>query len=119
MHSVNRAVRTGTAVESVLEEVFEAVWSRGLELPIQVRDQLCVSIRYGTMRAIFQLILENVCCEMTETSVGDPRLFGADPHPDLDPTLDPTLFFSVLKDAKNYFFSYNLPAGSLSLVLKI
>ena len=48
VHAVNRAVRTGTAVESVLEEVFQAVWSRGLELPIQVRDQLCVSIRYGT-----------------------------------------------------------------------
>ncbi len=48
VHAVNRAVRTGTAVENVLEEVFQAVWSRGLELPIQVRDQLCVSIRYGT-----------------------------------------------------------------------
>jgi hypothetical protein len=49
VHAVNRAVRTGTAVESVLEEVFQAVWSRGLELPIQVRDQLCVSIRYCTV----------------------------------------------------------------------
>jgi hypothetical protein len=61
------------------------------------------------MRAIFQLILENVCCEMTETSVGDPRLFGADPHPDLDPTPDPTPFLSVLKDAKNNFFLITYP----------
>jgi hypothetical protein len=42
----------------------------------------------------------------------------------LDPALtpDPTPFSSDLKDAINYFFIffiYNLPAGTLSLVLKI
>jgi hypothetical protein len=45
-------------------------------------------------------------------------------HPAPDPTLDPTPFFSDFKDAKkkNFiffnFFSYNLPAGTLSSVLK-
>jgi hypothetical protein len=39
--------------------------------------------------------------------------FGADPYP--APTPDPTPFFSDgdLKDAKKYFFSYNLSAGTL------
>jgi hypothetical protein len=40
---------------------------------------------------------------------------------DPDPTPDPTPFFNDFKDAKNknsYFFSYNLPAGTLSSVLK-
>jgi hypothetical protein len=43
--------------------------------------------------------------------------------PDPTPTPDPTPFFSNIKDAKYYFFlrifSYNLPAGTLSSVLKI
>ncbi len=53
-----------------------------------------------------------------KTSVGDTWHFGADP----DPTLDTTTFFSDFKDAKkiffSYYFSFNLPAGSLSSVLK-
>jgi hypothetical protein len=40
-----------------------------------------------------------------------------------DPAPDPIPFFSDCKDGKNYFFrifiSYNLPAGTLSSVLKI
>jgi hypothetical protein len=56
------------------------------------------------------------------TDVGDPGLFGADSDPrlrsDPDPTPDPTPFFSDFKDAKKIiffiFFSYNLPAGTLS-----
>ncbi len=40
-----------------------------------------------------------------------------------DPTLDPTPFFSDFKDANKFFFliffSLNLPAGTLSSVLKI
>ncbi len=52
-------------------------------------------------------------------NVGDPWHFGADS----DPTPDPTPFFSDYKDAKKIFlfifFSYNLPAGTLSSVLKI
>jgi hypothetical protein len=40
--------------------------------------------------------------------------------PDLDPTQNLTPFFSDLKDAKIIlFFSYHLPAGTLSSVLKI
>jgi hypothetical protein len=53
--------------------------------------------------------------------------------PDLDPDLDaapdptpgPTLFFSDFKDAKKnilfliFFFEFNLPTGTLSLVLEI
>jgi hypothetical protein len=41
--------------------------------------------------------------------------------PDRDPTLDPTPFFSDLKDAKflYIFFSYNLPAGTFSSIIKI
>jgi hypothetical protein len=39
--------------------------------------------------------------------------------PGLDPAPDPTPFFSDLKDAKNIIFYYNLPAGTLSSVLKI
>jgi hypothetical protein len=44
-----------------------------------------------------------------------------DPYPDLDPTPDPTTFFSDFKDEKknSIFFSFNLPAGTLSSVLKI
>jgi hypothetical protein len=43
-----------------------------------------------------------------------------DPEPVLDPTSDPTPFFSDFKDAKIFlFFSYKLPAGTLSSVLKI
>jgi hypothetical protein len=45
-----------------------------------------------------------------------------DPDPDPDPTPDQIPFFSEFKDAKNEFFlifSYNLPAGTLSFVLKI
>jgi hypothetical protein len=45
-----------------------------------------------------------------------------DPAPDLDPTLDPSPFFSGFKDVKeknSSFFSYDLPAGTLSSVLKI
>ncbi len=55
----------------------------------------------------------------TSVAVGDPWHFGADPDPylwvmdsDSDPTLDPTPFFSIFKDAKKNFFifcSYNLP----------
>jgi hypothetical protein len=44
-----------------------------------------------------------------------------DPAPYPDPTTDPTPFFSDFKDAKIIFFiffSYDLPAGTLSLVLK-
>ena len=44
MHAVNRAFRTQTPVEGVLESVFEEVWTRKLELPQQVRDQLCQAI---------------------------------------------------------------------------
>jgi hypothetical protein len=36
-----------------------------------------------------------------------------------DPTPDPTPFFSDFMDAKELFFSYNLPAGILSSVLKL
>jgi hypothetical protein len=47
----------------------------------------------------------------------DPTL-----DPDLDPTPDPTPLFRDFKDAKNLifspFFSYNLPTGTLSSVLK-
>jgi hypothetical protein len=43
--------------------------------------------------------------------------------PDLDPTPDTTPFLIDLKDAKKnflfLFFSYNLPTGTLSSVLKI
>ncbi len=42
--------------------------------------------------------------------------------PFLDPTPDPAIFFSDLKIGKKFlfiFFSYNLPAGTLSSVLKI
>jgi hypothetical protein len=42
--------------------------------------------------------------------------------PDPDPTLDPTPFFSDFKDVRKMFpifFSYYLPAGTLSSVLKI
>jgi hypothetical protein len=44
--------------------------------------------------------------------------------PDPDPTPDPTPFFSDFKDAKknqffSLFFSYNLPAGTLSSFLTI
>jgi hypothetical protein len=45
-----------------------------------------------------------------------------DPAPDPHSTSDPTPFFSDFKDAKKvnfYIFSYNLPAGTLSSVLKI
>jgi hypothetical protein len=46
-----------------------------------------------------------------------------DPALDPDPTPDPTPFFSDCKDAKKIFFfhiiSYNLPAVTLSSVLKI
>jgi hypothetical protein len=40
--------------------------------------------------------------------------------PDRDSTLDPNPFFSDFKDAKffNVFFSYNLPADTLSSVIK-
>jgi hypothetical protein len=41
---------------------------------------------------------------------------------DPDPTPDPTHFFSDFKDGKkkfSYFFLLNLPAGTLSSVLKI
>ena len=34
---------------------------------------------------------------------------------DQDPTPDPTPFFSDFKDAKKYFFSYNLPAGIIRI----
>jgi hypothetical protein len=38
---------------------------------------------------------------------------------DQDPTTDPTPLFSGFKDAKKIpFFSYNLPAGTLSSALK-
>ncbi len=60
------------------------------------------------------------------TGVGDPEHFGEDPdlrlRVDPDPTPDLTPFFSDFKDAKNYFFkffSFNLPAGTLSPVLKV
>ncbi len=61
------------------------------------------------------------------STIGDPWRFGADqdPHlwlmdPDLDPTPDPTPFFSDFKDA-NFFLHifFNLPADTLSSVLKI
>jgi hypothetical protein len=44
-------------------------------------------------------------------------------NPALDPTPDPTPFFSDFTDAKKLFFiliffSYNLPAGTLSSILK-
>ncbi len=58
----------------------------------------------------------------------NPWHFGANLYPHLwlmdpDPTLDPTSFFSDFKDANklmffSIFFSYNLPAGTLSSVLK-
>jgi hypothetical protein len=63
---------------------------------------------------------------MCLTGVGDPGHFGADPDPrlrtDPDPTPDLTPFVSDFKDAKKLFFqifSYNLPAGTLSSVLKV
>jgi hypothetical protein len=44
-----------------------------------------------------------------------------DPVPDLDPTPDPTPFFSDFKDVKKKillnFFSYYLPTGTSSSVL--
>ncbi len=70
----------------------------------------------------------NLAYYYTVTSVGDLCYFGSEPDPDLllwlmdpDPTPDPTPFFSDFKDAKNFFlhiFSYNLPTGTLSSVLK-
>ncbi len=61
-----------------------------------------------------------------ETSVGVTRHFSADPYISngySDPIPDPTPFFSGFQDAgkKNFhvFFSCNLPAGTLSSVLKI
>jgi hypothetical protein len=42
-------------------------------------------------------------------------------EPDPDPNPDPTPFFSNFKNPKKFifiFFSYNLPAGTLSSVLK-
>jgi hypothetical protein len=51
-----------------------------------------------------------ICTEQF-SSVGDPLHFGADPDP------DPTPFFSDFKDEKKLFFSYfftkNLPTGTL------
>jgi len=40
-------------------------------------------------------------------SVGDPRLFGADP----DPTPDPTSFFGDFKDAKKYLVRWHFIFG--------
>ncbi len=67
------------------------------------------------------------CFSIHRHSVGDPWHFDADPdqHPwlmDPDPTPDPTALFWEFKDAKKMFpifFSYNLPTGTLSSVLKI
>jgi hypothetical protein len=60
--------------------------------------------------------------------LGIRDIFGADPDPrirtsDPNPTPDTTPLFSDFKDAKKiyffaHFFSYNLPAGTLSSVLK-
>ncbi len=55
---------------------------------------------------------------------GSVLLTNPAPDPDLGPTLDTIPFFSDLMYAKNYFFvfifsPYNLPAGTLSSVLKI
>ncbi len=51
------------------------------------------------------------------SSVGDPCHFGAVP---LTNGPDPNPFFSDVKDEKKIvFFSYNLPTGTLSAVLKI
>ncbi len=48
------------------------------------------------------------------------RINGSNPLTDPDLTPDSTSFFSDLKDVKKLiFFSYNLPAGTLSSVLKI
>jgi hypothetical protein len=51
------------------------------------------------------------------SSVGDPWQVGADP--DLDPTLDPILFFSDITDGKKLFFHFSckLPSGTISSVL--
>ncbi len=38
---------------------------------------------------------------------------------DPDPVPDPTPFFSDFQDGKRIIFSYNLPAGTLSSVLKL
>ncbi len=51
-----------------------------------------------------------------------PLTNGYCTDPALDPTPDPTSFFSDFKDAKKFsfhIFFYNLPAGTLSSVLKI
>jgi hypothetical protein len=46
-----------------------------------------------------------------------------DSYPDPDPTPDPTALFRDFKDAKKIifspYFSYSLPTGTLSSVLKI
>ncbi len=46
-----------------------------------------------------------------------------DPDPDPDPTLDPTPVFSDYMDGEKiiffHIFSFNIPAGTLSSVLKI
>jgi hypothetical protein len=53
----------------------------------------------------------------------DPYLSLMDPVPNLDPTPDPTPFFNDFKDVNKIvfflFFSYNLPTGTSSSVLKI
>jgi hypothetical protein len=48
---VNRAYRTETNVEIVLEEVFHEVWARNLQLPLDVRNQLCQSISHPYLAA--------------------------------------------------------------------
>jgi hypothetical protein len=67
----------------------------------------------------FSNLLQNQCCG----SVTFLCLWQMDPDPAPDPAPDPTTFFSDFKDAKkllfSYFFSYNLPTGTLSSVLNI
>jgi hypothetical protein len=56
------------------------------------------------------------------TGVSRQALMDPDPVPDPGPTPDPTPFFNDFKDTKKnvfLFFSYNLPTGTSSSVLKI
>ena len=77
-----------------------------------------VELEHGAWGAALTNI-SSIMSSLLFISVSDPWHFDADPYLWLmDP--DPTPFFSDFKDAKkNHIFSYNLPAGTLSSVLKI
>ncbi len=54
----------------------------------------------------------NQCRVSVRSGSADPYLWLMNPAP--DPTPHPSAFFSDLKNFFSYFFSYNLPAGSVA-----